>query len=117
LLLTQIFDRETLGLVWAGNITKWNDDRIKALNPDIQNKLPDQYIILGYNDNFVLSVTQILKLALQSYSEDFTRAFLAANSTLAGMPFVLAGHGEVVGGSNTLRLAWVQVRPPLTRHA
>jgi hypothetical protein len=102
-------DRETLALIWAGNVSSWNDERIQKLNPDIASKLPNQAIVLGYNDNFVLSVTELLKLALESYSSDFASAFAAANRTFGNMPWVSQGRGEVVGGSNTLRLAWVKV--------
>ncbi len=107
LTVPQIFDRETLGLVWAGNITTWNHQRIQDLNPDVAAQLPSADIVLGYNDDFVLSVTEVLKLALESYSADFKTVFAAANRTFANMAY--DGRGEEVGISNALRLSWVQV--------
>ena len=118
LTVSQIFDRETLGLVWAGNITTWNHQRIQDLNPDVAAQLPSADIVLGYNDDFILSVTEVLKLALESYSADFKTVFAAANRTFANMAY--GGRGEEVGISNALRLSWVQVRRAyywMTRHS
>src|SRR6266540_1118189 len=43
------FDGETLGKIFAGEITKWNDPALTALNPDA--KLPDQPIAVVHRSD------------------------------------------------------------------
>ena len=43
------FDGETLGKIFAGKITKWNDDALKALNPGIN--LPDEPIAVAHRSD------------------------------------------------------------------
>jgi phosphate transport system substrate-binding protein len=43
------FDGETLGKIFAGQITKWNDPALTALNPDA--KLPDQPIAVVHRSD------------------------------------------------------------------
>jgi phosphate ABC transporter phosphate-binding protein len=38
------FTGEVLGKIFVGEITKWNDDAIKELNPKVKDKLPDRTI-------------------------------------------------------------------------
>ncbi len=104
----QVVDRETLGLIWAGNITKWNDTRIKALNPAIANKLPGADILIGYNENIAISLPEVFKIALERFSEDFAIALAAANRTWALMPPAQRGTAVAAGGSTVARLAWLQ---------
>jgi hypothetical protein len=101
-----------LGLIWSGAITKWNDTRIKAHNPGIANKLPDEFITIGYNDNDVLTIVEVIKRALESFSDDFRVALAAANRTFAQMPPALNLHAEEAGPSTALRLGWLAVRTP-----
>jgi hypothetical protein len=95
--------------VWSGDVALWNDSRIQALNPDIAHKLPAEPIVLGYNDNFVLSITEVLRLSLESFSSDFAAQFAAANRTFGNMPPAQRGTAALVGISTALRLAWLQV--------
>jgi hypothetical protein len=112
---TQVVDRETLGLIWAGNITLWNDQRLKNLNPAIASKLPNATILIGYNENGVISVIEVLKLALESFSVDFRNALEAANRTWADMPPAQRGTAVPAGSSTLARLNWLAVS--LTQHA
>ena len=43
------FDGETLGKIFAGKITKWNDDALKALNPGTN--LPDEPIAVAHRSD------------------------------------------------------------------
>lgn len=102
-------DRETLGLIWAGNITRWNNRRIQNLNPSLAGLLPDSDIILGYNENSVVSLTEVVKRALVSFSDDFATLFEAANRSFAAMPPALRGTAELAGISTGPRLQWLAV--------
>ena len=105
-----MLDRETLGLVWAGQITQWNDSRIRALNPPTVNaKLPAADITLGYTD-YSLSFAEVFKVALSSFSATFRTALAAANDSYALLPPALAGHATDAGRTTTLRVAWLKVR-------
>jgi hypothetical protein len=99
-------------LVWTGDIALWNDSRIQALNPAIGHKLPAEPIVLGYNDNGILSTTEVLKLALDSFSSEFNSAFAAANRTFGSMPPAKRGSAELVGSSTQLRVTWLKVLQP-----
>jgi hypothetical protein len=105
-----VVDRETLGLIWAGNVSHWNDQRLKDLNPAIASKLPNAPIIIGYNENGIISAVEILRRALESYSDDFKVALAAANRTWAGMPPALRGTSMAGGGSTPARLSWLKVQ-------
>ncbi len=43
------FDGETLGKIFAGKITKWNDEALKALNPGVN--LPDEPIAVAHRSD------------------------------------------------------------------
>jgi hypothetical protein len=109
-------------MIWSGAITKWNDTRIKAHNLAIANKLPDEFITIGYNDNDVLTIVEVIKRALESFSDDFRVALAAANRTFAQMPPALNLHAEDAGDTTALRLGWLAVRtraapPSAPRHS
>lgn len=103
-------DRDTLGLIWAGNITRWNDQRIKDLNQAIAALLPDADIIIGYNENNVYSLTEVAKRILEHFSSDFATLFAAANRSFAAMPPALRGTSELAGVSTAERIQWLSVR-------
>jgi hypothetical protein len=108
----QVVDRETLGLIWSGNVSHWNDQRLKDLNPAIAGKLPNASILIGYNENGVISLPEVLKLAFESFSADFKAALAAGNRTWAGLPPAQRGTAEAAGGSTPARLQWLAVRAP-----
>jgi hypothetical protein len=105
-----VLDRETLGLIWAGEITQWNDSRIQALNPPAVNaKLPGADITLGYSINNVLSFAEVFKVALSSFSDVFRAALASADGSFALMPPALAGRATEAGTTSANRTTWVQV--------
>jgi hypothetical protein len=101
-----VVDRETLGLIWLGNVTHWNDQRLKTLNPTIANKLPNALITIGLNENTAISLVEVLKLALESFSPEFKAALAVANRTWAGMP---PAQRVSAGSSTAARLSWLKV--------
>jgi hypothetical protein len=107
----QILNRTVLGSIWAGSITAWNDTAIQELNPDIAHKLPPDAIRLGYSNDTtkVLTFTEVFKLTLESFSEEFREVFAAANRTFALLPPALNGFAVRVGGSSASRITWLQV--------
>jgi len=100
-----------LGSIWAGSITAWNDTAIQELNPDIAHKLPPDAIRLGYSNDTtkVLTFTEVFKLTLESFSEEFREVFAAANRTFALLPPAINGFAVRVGGSSASRITWLQV--------
>jgi hypothetical protein len=101
-----------VGRIWAGNITTWDDDAIKALNPVIAAKLPPVNITLGYSDNVVISVPEVFKRALVSFSPIFSDALDAAGGLFAAMPPALRGTGLSAGTSSPSRVTWLKVPSP-----
>jgi hypothetical protein len=108
----QRIDRETLGLIWAGNVSVWNDQRIKDLNPGLASSLPNTNITLGYNNNIAYSSTEVVKRSLESFSPDFARLFAAAGRDFADMPPALRGTAESAGVSTAEREVWLGVHSP-----
>jgi ABC-type phosphate transport system substrate-binding protein len=105
-----VLDRETLGLIWTGEITQWNDQRIKDLNaPALAAKLPSAVITLGYKVDSTITVAEVFKRALSSFSVEFRTALAAANDSFDLMPPALAGHAVDAGNSGA-RARWAQVR-------
>lgn len=58
LLRLQILDGQTLGDIWRGTITHWNDIGIQNLNPSISSKLPNTPILLAFTPDVVRSTFQ-----------------------------------------------------------
>jgi hypothetical protein len=108
--VTQVIDGETLGAIWAGDITMWNDQRIRDLNsPDVAAKLPAATITLGYEASVNISQTQVFVAAMSSFSERFRTAMAAANGSMALLPPALAGNAFQAGKTSKQRVAWLQV--------
>jgi hypothetical protein len=101
-----------LGRIWAGDITTWDHQSIRDRNPDIAAKLPSAPIVIGYNENDVLTIVEVLKRSLESFSPQFRDALAAANRTFGSMPPAQAGHAEDAGCSTALRLQWLAVQSP-----
>ena len=95
-------------------VTKWNDTRIQDLNPTIANKLPGEDIRLGYSDNSELTVVEVFKRAMESFSVNFADALAAANRSLAQLPPATAvpPRAFATGASGVLRTQWLQVHTP-----
>lgn len=102
-------NRETLALIWAGNISKWNDPFIANLNPELAPSLPNTDIILGYNKDDIYSLTEVFKLCLESFSPDFATLFSSVNRSFDGLPPAQRGTAEDAGISTAERILWLQV--------
>lgn len=105
----QILDRETVGRIFAGNISTWDDQAIQDLNPLLAGKLPPLNITIGYSDNAGISVPEVFKQALVSFSPVFSAALDAAGGLFSAMPPALRGTGFSAGTSSTNRLTWLKV--------
>jgi ABC-type phosphate transport system substrate-binding protein len=105
-----VLDRSTLGAIWAGAITTWDDQRIKDLNPPaVAAVLPAANIALGYTSSNQVSFAQVFKVAMSSFSDTFRTALAAANDSFARMPPALAGHAFEAGTTSRERVAWLKV--------
>ncbi len=92
-----------------GNITHWDDDAIKALNPDVAGSLPHIRITMSYLTGSSLGLLSVFKKALSSFSPAFKVALAQANDN-----FALLAPGATLGTSvgfsnNNARLSYVQV--------
>jgi hypothetical protein len=106
----QVIDRATLALIWAGNITTWNHQAIRDLNPGIAAKLPSANILIGYDENSAYTTAEVVKRSLESFSPVFRSALAAANRTFAGLPPAQSGNAVAAGSSTALRIKWLAVR-------
>jgi hypothetical protein len=102
-------DRQTLGLIWAGNITMWNDTRIKDLNGPIANKLPGEKIHMAYNEGNNVSLAEVMKIALEKFSPDFQAALERANRSWSLLPPALEGRSNETGVFDEDRLQFLTV--------
>jgi phosphate transport system substrate-binding protein len=64
------FDRQTLAGIYSGAISKWNDQAIAKLNPDLASKLPDAAITAVHRSDGS-GTTEIFTRALSSFSPDW----------------------------------------------
>ncbi|ELR15997.1 phosphate ABC transporter, phosphatebinding protein PstS, putative [Acanthamoeba castellanii str. Neff] len=96
-------DRETLGRIWSGSISSWNDSAIQQLNPLLAARLPNRPIQLGLVDDSALSVSQIAKIGLSSFSAEFAGALAAANNTFALMAPLFGGRATVLSTNTSAR--------------
>lgn len=48
-----MLDGQTLARIWAGEITTWDNEAIKSLNPTVATKLPATDILLTFAPNNV----------------------------------------------------------------
>ena len=54
--------------IWSGEITRWNDTAIVALNPDIGSRLPDAEIRTSFRTGSAVSSTTVFKRALHVFT-------------------------------------------------
>jgi phosphate transport system substrate-binding protein len=71
---TLTLDGNTLVGIYSGTIKKWNDDAIKALNPDLAAQLPDK------------AITAVHRSDGSGTTEIFTKFLAAANETWKASP-------------------------------
>jgi phosphate transport system substrate-binding protein len=65
-----ILDRQTLVDIYNAVVTKWNDPKIIALNPDLKDYLPDANIVTVHRSDSS-GTTEIFTKALTSFSTDW----------------------------------------------
>jgi hypothetical protein len=82
-----VLSGSVLAKVWLGEITKWNDEAIVGLNPNISARLPDANITTSYRTGGDVSLTTVFKRALHVFSNGtFPR-----DGSLDSLPPVAAG--------------------------
>lgn len=97
---TLVLDRPTLVGIYNAKITKWNDPSIKALNPDLANKLPDATITAVHRSDGS-GTTEIFTKALAAFDEGWKNSVGAGSSV--EWPVDKAGNG--VGGKGNQGVA------------
>lgn len=102
-----MFDVATLGRIWSGNITHWDDDAIANLNENIT--LPHQPITLCYGARETESISVTFKQVMKERSSEFDEALRAANNSMALLPPMLAGRGIAVTTNTTGRISCMQM--------
>jgi hypothetical protein len=98
----------------------WNDTAIVASNPGLASLLPAEPISIGYDDDdddYEMTVLEVLKRSLESFSPDFKAALAAANRSLSDLPPARSGAMVPAGNSTSARLSWLSVCTPFTMHA
>ncbi|QTF49773.1 putative serine/threonine-protein kinase/receptor [Acanthamoeba polyphaga mimivirus] len=103
-----VIDRQTLGKIWTGEISKWNHPDIIALNPTLNGTLPDKEIKLGYNDDGNVSISGIVQAALSSFYGNFATEFNNAGQLFANMSFANEPRCVNIGPSSRERFDWVK---------
>jgi ABC-type phosphate transport system substrate-binding protein len=103
-----VFDAETMGRIWSGDNTKWNDSAIASLNEDIDTPLPGDDIILCWGSTTEESITQTFKRGLRAMSPEFDAALTAANDDLGSLPPILAGRGIAIATNSSGRINCTQ---------
>jgi len=69
-----VLDGFTLGAIWVGNVSWWNDSAITSLNPGLT--LPQEPILLGHTSNDPYStISQVFARALIQFNPDFAAVF------------------------------------------
>jgi phosphate transport system substrate-binding protein len=104
-----VFDAKTMGRIWSGDITNWNDSAIASLNEDTP--LPSDDIILCWGSTTEESITQTFKRGLRAMSPEFDAALTAANDDLGSLPPILAGRGVAVATNSSGRINCTQATP------
>jgi hypothetical protein len=90
--------------IWSGSITSWNDSAIRTLNPLLASRLPNKPIRVGLvDDEAVTSVSQVVKVALTSFSAEFAGALAAANDSFALMAPLFGGRATVLPSNTSAR--------------
>ncbi len=64
----QVLSGDLVARIWRGEITRWNDSAIVALNPDIGSRLPDAEIRTSFRTGSAVSSTTVFKRALHVFT-------------------------------------------------
>jgi serine/threonine protein kinase/ABC-type phosphate transport system substrate-binding protein len=111
-----VIDRGTLAAIWLGNVTRWDDPRLAALNPTVA--LPPRQIVIGYAADSILSHTATLGVALSSFSPAFADVWNARthNTTdtyvdMAPAPAFPASSTARISPLGGERVRWLASQP------
>ncbi len=108
---TLILDGETLALIFAGNITAWDDPAIQDLNPNVT--LPHANITIGLSPGQLTGVTDVFKRALSLFSAHFASELAKAGNDFMNMTPVQQGWG-ILQANSTERMNFVLVTTTTT---
>jgi phosphate transport system substrate-binding protein len=100
-----ILDRQALVDIYNATITKWNDDKILAINPDLADYLPDAAITAVHRSDGS-GTTEIFTKALSAFSNEWT----AGGASAIEWPVDKAGNG--MGGKGNQGVAAAVLNTP-----
>jgi phosphate transport system substrate-binding protein len=100
-----ILDRQTLVDIYNAKVTKWNDPKILATNPDLADYLPDAAITVVHRSDGS-GTTEIFTKSLTSFSSDWT----AGGASAVEWPVDKAGNG--IGGKGNQGVAAAVINTP-----
>jgi ABC-type phosphate transport system substrate-binding protein len=108
-LVVQVLDGPTLGSIWFGTITWWNDSAIATLNPGAT--LPNERILLASANDTYGGISYTFSRALCAWSSDFTAVWDSANvnwTRVAG----IADHLTDTNAAGSNQPTYVKARIP-----
>jgi len=97
-----VLDGATLGAIWSGNITSWNDPAISFLNPNLT--LPSASIALAFSPNSV-DITELFIEGLSAMNPAFGAMISHAGGSLSNVSGLLGAQIEITAED---RLAFIQ---------
>ncbi len=100
-----ILDRQTLVDIYNAKVTKWNDPKILATNPDLAGYLPDAAITAVHRSDGS-GTTEIFTKSLASFSVEWT----AGGASSVEWPVDKAGNG--IGGKGNQGVAAAVINTP-----
>jgi phosphate transport system substrate-binding protein len=100
-----VLDRQALVDIYNATITKWNDDKILAINPDLADYLPDAAITAVHRSDGS-GTTEIFTKALSAFSAEWT----AGGASAIEWPVDKAGNG--MGGKGNQGVAAAVLNTP-----
>jgi phosphate transport system substrate-binding protein len=100
-----VLDRQTLVDIYDAKVTRWNDAKILATNPDLKDYLPDAAITAVHRSDGS-GTTEIFTKALTAFSADWT----AGGASAIEWPVDKAGNG--LGGKGNQGVAAAVINTP-----
>jgi phosphate transport system substrate-binding protein len=100
-----VLDRQTLVDIYNAKVTKWNDPKIVALNPELASYFPDATITVVHRSDGS-GTTEIFTKALTSFSPDWT----TGGASSVEWPVDKAGNG--IGGRGNQGVAAAVINTP-----
>jgi phosphate transport system substrate-binding protein len=100
-----VLDRQTLVDIYNAKVTKWNDPKIVATNPNLKDYLPASGITAAHRSDGS-GTTEIFTKALTSFSADWT----AGGASSVQWPVDKAGNG--IGGKGNQGVAAAVLNTP-----